>query len=373
MWNIFSKRSKKASSSISAKNSLNKAEKRKAEKEEACTGKAQPRGDISMKKKEAEVNHTLEEVCNKYPLLGEIIADANPDVKEVIKRTLGIPSPFLGKGPTKYELLQRSLKFIVSNVAKMSDKLEEKKAHLTAEGGEENEGMKPEDNTLLPEETEQEFSEMEQVKTNAHEQQEITVIQTTVETKAEEGFQQVNKKRLCRNYIRNKCKWGTECRFAHPDMCPTFAKFGPQRETNQKGCNQKKCDLLHIRSKWCMKAIRFNKCLNPKCGYQHFRGVLTKEKMEGGKEKKEYNRVQSNATTGKPRSSPQYHQNRSYASVTKNIQENPAPRQPEPNSFLDANSLGLQHLMMELMARMSSLERKIQWGGTGGSTSNFSH
>ena len=89
----------------------------------------------------------------------------------------------------------------------------------------------------------------------------------------EEDFTQVQRKRLCRNWAKNKCKLQDRCKFNHPELCLKFSKFGPQRRGNPKGCDNQ-CGLFHPRDKWCFRAIKTGGCkFGKECKFAHFKGV----------------------------------------------------------------------------------------------------
>ena len=159
--------------------------------------------------------------------------------------------------------------------------------------------------------------------------------------------------------IQYKCRRGTDCKFSHPEICYTYAKFGPHRETNPKGCKGKSCDLLHTKTKWCIKAVRYNKCLNPKCKYDHFKGTFTRQHLEATKRK-----VVNHTGTGHHKLSP--HPTsfsspncNSYAQVTRITNPNLRPKSSQSSAFLEEESLGLRQLMIKVIDRMGIIEQRL--------------
>ena len=54
----------------------------------------------------------------------------------------------------------------------------------------------------------------------------------------QDAFSKDDPKNICRFYRNGKCKFNTDCRYAHPAICKTFRKFGLGRN-NVKGCDGK--------------------------------------------------------------------------------------------------------------------------------------
>ena len=298
-----------------------------------------------------KMSKNFEETCREFPILGGLITKANPTDKEVLKRLFGFASPLLGKGPTKAEHAMNTLKFIVDELIKRPVR-EQQQTDLT-----ENEN----------EDTEVQNKELNNESQVANGEKIPEARGSLAHQNNEDGFQTV-KKRICHHFANNNCKRGLECKFAHPEICPTFAKFGPYRETNTRGCKGRNCELLHARTKWCRKAIRFNKCLNHNCKYEHFRGTITHDKIN--LERKKENQPRNS----KPARAPGMgqHQYTSYSQAVKSSGSSPAEPTAEQNqAFLGINGLGLQQIIMAIhrdqcamMNRMSEMERKLVGGGS---------
>ena len=282
---------------------------------------------------------TFEETCKEYPVLGNLINKANPNEREVLKRLFGYSAPSLGTGPTRSQLVMSTLKFVVDELVKKPIRDEKRK------------------------ETKENSEEDVQI------QNEETAKQNGLERKTEEkqpepdGSDFKTVRRICKHFARNRCKKGSECNFSHPDMCPKFVKFGPYRETNPKGCEGKNCELLHARTKWCIKAVKFNKCMNPSCKYEHFKGTLTKQKPQSERQKKEnvrFNRAVTNNFK------PSQVNTLSYADAARlPVTDQPGQHQ-ENQSFLGATSLNLQQMMIEVISRMNNLEKQLQYQNSQG-------
>ncbi len=266
----------------------------------------------------------LEEICQEFPILSNLLSNANYEEREVLKRLFGISSPLLGPGPTRGDLAMRTLKYVVEELVKKPAR-KDKNA---------------EEPTLL-----------EDKKVDKKSQSSVTE-QIEIEVKPEEiGFQEVRK--ICRHYANNKCKRRQTCSFAHPDICQIYSKFGPLRESNPKGCNSKLCDLLHAKSKWCKRAVKSNKCMSPKCRFEHFKGVLTLEKLNSN-QNKEFQRPMPQMSHNLGMKQP------SYAQVTREESSKKLqPSTPTQTTFLGMEGLGLQHVLKEILDKMNQLEKKI--------------
>ena len=86
-----------------------------------------------------------------------------------------------------------------------------------------------------------------------------------------------DKKDICYFYTTNKCKFGKDCRKAHPKMCPKFKKFG-LKKFNKNGCEES-CENYHPKA--CFEAMKTKTCNRNDCKFFHLTG--TKKKIVDGK------------------------------------------------------------------------------------------
>ena len=145
---------------------------------------------------------------------GNLFDRAGPYDIEIIKRCLGFSSPALGRGKTKAEYTSSALKLMVNVFirepieAKMRAGVMPTNQNMT-EQAEDINASNPTTNAADNSESETQASQ-ENLQTN----------------KENEDFKVVQNHKICRNYIKNKCKKGPECTFKHPQICDTYSKFG---------------------------------------------------------------------------------------------------------------------------------------------------
>ena len=82
------------------------------------------------------------------------------------------------------------------------------------------------------------------------------------------------KKEICHFYTINKCKFGKDCRRAHPKICIKFKKFG-LKKFYKNGCN-KSCENYHPKA--CFEAMKTKNCKRSDCKFVHVSGT---KKTEG--------------------------------------------------------------------------------------------
>lgn len=290
---------------------------------------------------EKKMAPNFEDTCREFPILGDLILRANPEEREVLKRLFGFSSPLLGSGPTKTQLVINTLKFVVDELVKKPAREEKRKRQLGSNSG----GDRVEEIEKKPEAENKNESKLSIQDEEHHKEDE----QVSGEFKTV--------RRICRDFTHNRCRRGLDCKFSHPDVCVTFAKFGPYRDSNPKGCHSKNCDLLHARSKWCIKAVKFNKCLNPKCRFEHFRGTVKKETPDWKERRKENAPVRSQPNHLSKNM--QRHNSYAQAAGAMVTPKNQDTKTDQP--FLGMESLGIQQLMMEVMNRMDNIERRLQF------------
>ncbi len=89
-------------------------------------------------------------------------------------------------------------------------------------------------------------------------------------------------KKICR-FFKNrdkKCKFGSQCKFLHPEKCEKFVKFG-FKKYNQKGCEGKYLKI-HPRGVICKYNLRGEMCLTKDCKDKHIK-VFKKAEKESTK------------------------------------------------------------------------------------------
>jgi len=114
---------------------------------------------------------------------------------------------------------------------------------------------------------EEEKAANEQPMTPSKEPGECTVVQSKdgdVVTSGE-GFIEP-KQKICRFYKQKKCKFGSSCKFAHPDTCRKYLQFG-LKKFNKKGCDGG-CEKIHP-SNICRQSLIKGQCQRENCRYQH--------------------------------------------------------------------------------------------------------
>jgi len=87
--------------------------------------------------------------------------------------------------------------------------------------------------------------------------------ETKEKEKEKNKEQEKRESRICSFWIKGKCKFGKDCRSAHPEICKTIM---------EKGICQEKCDKFHPRM--CDEMKRRGVCFRgPKCYYAHFGNI----------------------------------------------------------------------------------------------------
>ena len=80
------------------------------------------------------------------------------------------------------------------------------------------------------------------------------------------------KSETCRFYVNGKCKYKSDCRFAHPKICPKFRQDG---DCEVRGCGGD-CGLLHPNV--CHNSLKDKTCPFTECRFFHLKGTKTVEK-----------------------------------------------------------------------------------------------
>ena len=261
---------------------------------------------------------TFEDVA-KAKEFEQLLKEAGIYDKEVLKRYLGQRSSLLGKGRTKTKYLESTLKLLINVFIR--EPMEVLMKDVTPVCHDDHDKNNGEEHPDPPTEKEEDHSQ-------------------------EDEFIQVQHKKLCKHWTKNRCKPQDKCKFRHPDLCHKFSKFGPQGKLNPKGCNNQ-CGLFHPRDKWCFNAVRTGECRFGKdCKFEHFRGVrdITKKIQRPMTEKRHRTeRRMGQEQNPSSRSLPKP----SYAQVTKS----------EENSFLGKACLGM---IERVLTRLETLENKPQ-------------
>ena len=78
---------------------------------------------------------------------------------------------------------------------------------------------------------------------------------------------------ICHFYTFNKCKFGKECRKAHPKICPMFKKHGIKK-FKKFGCEEN-CENYHPKA--CFEAMKNKTCKRPECKFFHVSGTKKTE------------------------------------------------------------------------------------------------
>ena len=81
------------------------------------------------------------------------------------------------------------------------------------------------------------------------------------------------KKEICHFFTINKCKFGKDCRKAHPKMCPKFKKFG-LKKFNKSGCEE---SCVNYHPKACFEAMKSKTCSRTGCKFYHVSGTKKSE------------------------------------------------------------------------------------------------
>ena len=80
------------------------------------------------------------------------------------------------------------------------------------------------------------------------------------------------KSETCRFYVNGKCKYKSDCRFAHPKICPKFRQDG---DCEVRGCGGD-CGLLHPNV--CHNSLKDKTCPYTECRFFHLKGTKTVER-----------------------------------------------------------------------------------------------
>ena len=233
----------------------------------------------------------MKEVCIKAP---------NINTRELLKRKFGLASAHLGPGRVKGKVVEDTLDFLIEALIKEPSRKEKKKLVSTVAPTAAPTTTSTTASTAAPTvasttaSTPASSVDTTVASTNpavvTARATEDTVAPTPVaswgEAETEEGeedqYQQVTR-RVCWHFTKGRCKYGSNCRFSHPDICPAYTRFGPGSNTNPKGCPSKNCEMIHHKDKWCKRAIKTNRCLYHECQASHFKGVQRRDNKQGGK------------------------------------------------------------------------------------------
>ena len=80
------------------------------------------------------------------------------------------------------------------------------------------------------------------------------------------------KSETCRFYVNGKCKYKSDCRFAHPKICPKFRQDG---DCEVRGCGGD-CNFLHPNV--CHNSLKDKTCPYTECRFFHLKGTKTVER-----------------------------------------------------------------------------------------------
>ena len=98
--------------------------------------------------------------------------------------------------------------------------------------------------------------------------------QEVKELSTQNGSQHNKKKETCRFYTNGNCKFNSDCRFAHPKVCPKFRKHG---DCKTKGCGGD-CEFLHPNV--CRNSLKDRTCSYKECRFFHLKGTKTVERAQ---------------------------------------------------------------------------------------------
>ena len=106
----------------------------------------------------------------------------------------------------------------------------------------------------------------------------VNIMELTEKEKVEIPKTKFNKDNVCYFYATNKCKFGKDCRKAHPKICNKFKKFGLKKFNKINGCSEE-CDQYHPMA--CFESMKTKTCKRPDCKFYHINGTKKEELLTG--------------------------------------------------------------------------------------------
>ena len=163
---------------------------------------------------------------------------------------------------------------------------------------------------------------------------------------AEKDKAKFNRDNVCHFYATNRCKFGKDCRKAHPKICNKFKKFGLKKFNKNNGCTED-CDQYHPMA--CFESMKTKTCKRHECNFYHINGTKKDEMPKG--QMNGQNNTQNNGNIGNT------HQNNA-----SNGNTNQSTNQSQPQVFQETRQpweIAIERVASQ-MEKMMTLQQSFQ-------------
>ena len=178
-----------------------------------------------------------------------------------------------------------------------------------------------------------------------------------------------SKTATCRFYMNGKCKFKSDCRFAHPKICPKFRQDG---DCEVKGCGGN-CDFLHPNV--CHNSLKDKTCPYAECRFFHLKGTKLVERNHGSNDRNWRANQNSNQIPGQNnqkkgpiraaskngKTSLTQKPKKKDMAQNQNRTSNPAPQQdpkPKKETVTQKEKIQLGQTLEAIMRRLDAMEAR---------------